>query len=449
MDVLVDESKKFVVTGKSNFGKSQSESVYEANAYVQITNEALGIDVKFGESSYVDFKQREFKYRYGIRYNFKNTRSDSGLSARATPEIVEITLKALNKDLVRSVTRLQLNRDSQVVDNDLSLYGCRPIASHLEVKNSNTLKYTAEYAGVKLEANAGLIVGQIADYRVEVYSGGAKKELARATVKLDDANFLKSDYYYSSDNVKKYLLDPTKEAIKNEIQEVKKLAPSVYKQVANEAEKLTDAVKGPDFGKAKAYYEREADKIKNEFLQDETIKNLGEFLRGAIGAAARALGEILAQLSDLAENVAKTIRANFAGVVDTFNKDVLPKLKEALDKLAKEAADVADKFADVFFAYLAEVSEFVDAHQDELKQIATSVNVVGEDLARFLLKSYEGVRAFFAEQLQVVLQEVKALPVFEEIEAQYEQIVKEYFGGSEQLKEVSARARGGVARAVS
>lgn len=439
LDVLADESKKFIITGKQNFGKKQNDYAYESNGYIQIVNSALGVDIKFGEVLYVDLKQIELKYRYGIRYNVKNTRYDTGISLRAQPDQIEATLKLLNRDLAKTTTKLQLSTDSQIIDNTLELYGFKPIISHLQVKNRSILKYTVDYANINLEINAGLVLGQIADFRAEVKSGGGgKKELARASVKLDDANFLKSDYYYSSENVQNYLLNPSKEAVKNQIKEVKELIPAVYKEASDELSKLTESVKAstPNGIKIKTYYQQEANKIKEEILQDKTIKNISEFFNNIIGAAAEAFTELLKNFSELVENIVKTIQANFSGIVDTFNNDILPKLKEVFTTLIKETANVADKFADVFFAYLSKISQFIDDHQEEIKQIATALNSIGEDFVRFLLKSYESLRELIVEQFKVLADQLK-LPVFDELQAQYELFVKENFGGTEQLKEVS------------
>lgn len=437
LDILADESKKFVVTGKSNAGKAQKELVYEGSGYIQIVNNALGIDIKYGESFYVDLKQAELKYRYGLRYNVKNSRYDTGISLNARPDFIEANVKLFNCNLLKSTTKLQLSADSQIVDNQLELYGVKPIVSQLQVKNRSILKYTIDYDNAKLEVNAGLVLGQIADFRADVYSGGAKKELARASVKLDDANFLKSDYFYSSDNVQNYLLNPSKEAVKNQIKEYKDLVPRIYKEGSAEIQKLAESVKGaaPNGVRIKAYYEQEGKKIKEEILQDKTIKNLSEFLQSIVGAAAQAATEVLGQFSELVENIVKTIQANFAGVVETFNKDILPKLKEVSETLIKEGANIIDKLADVVFAYLGKVSKFIDDHQEEIKQIATAFNSVSEDFVRFLLKSYESLRDLFVEQLRVFADQLKA-PVFEELKAQYEHFLKQNFGGSQQLREV-------------
>lgn len=384
-----------------------------------------------------------------MRYNVKGQRYDTGVSFRVGSDYVEASVKLLSQTLFKSTSKLQLSAQSQVIDTKVEVYKFKPIVSSLQLKNRNVLKYTVDYENIKLEINAGLVLGQIADFRADVQSGGAKKELARASVKLDEANFLKSDYFYSSENVQNYLLNPSKEAVKKQIKEVKELVPNVYQQAGDELKKLGGLVQGaaPNGLKIKAYYEQEANKIKEEVLQDKTIKNLSEFLKNIIGAAAEAFSDVLAQFSALVESIVKTLQANFSGVNETFNNDILPKLKEVFERLVKETANVADKFADVLFAYLGKISEFIDAHQAEFKQIATSITSISEDLLRFALKSYESLRELLEQQFKLLADQLKA-PIFDEIKLQYEQLVKQTLGDSQQVKERIERLKQDVIAAL-
>lgn len=453
MDILAEENKKFIITGKSNIGKVvKRELTYEGSNYIQITNNALGIDIKSGESFYIDLKQYELKYRYGIRYNVRNTRYDTGISFNVQPQLIEATIKLLNRDLIKSTSKLRLSTETQIIDNTLELYGIKPIVTNLQIKNHNILKYTLDYANaIKLEVNAGFVLGQIADFRADAQTNdGNKKELARASVKLDEANFLKSDYYYSSENVQNYLLNPSKEAIKDQIKQVQDLIPTIYKEATNEVQKLTDNVQtaAPSGLKIKTYYEQEANKFKDEILQDKSIKNFSDFIKNIIGAAAETFTEILTQFSNLTENIIKTIQANFSGIIETFNNDILPKLKKVSEKLVKEAANIADKFADVFFTYLAKISQFIDNHQDELKQIATAFNSISEDVVRFLLKSYESLRELLAEHFKLLANQLNE-PIFEEFKLQYEQFLKQIFGDTKQIKERIERLKQDIIAALN
>lgn len=113
-----------------------------------------------------------------------------------------------DKELVNVDSKLQLNKESQIADTTVSLLGVKPVVSHLEIKNFNTLKYVAtrkEDPSRKLLVSSALVWGEIADFRVEAEKEGAKIDLVHASVKLDETNFLKSDYGFNGENVKRLL----------------------------------------------------------------------------------------------------------------------------------------------------------------------------------------------------------------------------------------------------
>lgn len=284
VDIFPEESKKVVITGKSTIGKPEGSKVgYEGKSILEVKSKGLNVDIKVGESVVVDEKNYALRYKSGVRYNVKGTKYDTGVHFSANSEQVDGNVKLLNRDLVKFNSKLQLSKESQSMETTFELYGGIPAISTLEVKNFNTLKYTLaakDKPNDRLEVNSGLIVGQIADFRIDGYKSGNKNEFARVSVKLDDANFLKTDYAYSSDNIQKYFLIPLKEAINKQIKEVKEFAPTIYKEVGDESSKLVQTFgdSTADFKPLKEYYTSEAKKIREEILQDKTIKEINEFL---------------------------------------------------------------------------------------------------------------------------------------------------------------------------
>lgn len=52
------------------------------------------------------------------------------------------------------------------------------------------------------------------------------------------------------------------------------------------------------------------------------------------------------------------------------------------------------------------------------------------------MKAYETIQNFVSEQLKVLVQELKAVPILDEIKVQYEQLIKSFFGSQEQFLQV-------------
>lgn len=284
LDVFADQNNKFVVTGRSTLGQAEEGNAgYEAKEILEIKNKGLDIEIKVGETVYVDDKSYTLRYKSGVRYKVKGSRFDTGVLLSASPKQVDGSVKLLNRNLLSASLKLNLGKESQTAEGTLEIYGVKPLVNSLEIKNFNTVKYVIarkENPNDKLEINSGFIIGQVADFRAEVFKAGAKKELVHGTVKLDEAQFLKTDFGYNSENVKNYILKPSKETNLQAVKEVKELLPQLYKEAGDELSKLGEILSktSTDFKPLRDYYVKEGEEIKEEILQDKTIKEINDFL---------------------------------------------------------------------------------------------------------------------------------------------------------------------------
>lgn len=120
-------------------------------------------------------------------------------------------------------------------------------------------------------------------------------------------------------------------------------------------------------------------------------------------------------MSEFTEQVLEIIHKNFSVVLETIRKEVLPAFKNYTEKIVALGVKITEKLTDIVFLTLAKISEFLDAHQAEFKKLATSVTVVTQDLGRFLVKSYEESRNVIATQARKLYEEIKALPIFNDV----------------------------------
>lgn len=129
--------------------------------------------------------------------------------------------------------------------------------------------------------NAGFIWGQIADYRAEVQRNGKKEaDLVHATLKLDDANFLKSDYGANLDEIKKQLILPIKDRLAQTLNKQKEAFDEASKESVQLSQKVLAKLKGsaPNFKPARDYYSSEILKIKEELVSDKSVQKFFAFL---------------------------------------------------------------------------------------------------------------------------------------------------------------------------
>lgn len=129
----------------------------------------------------------------------------------------------------------------------------------------------------KILVNSGLIPDQIADFRVEFSEGGKKTDLVHASVKLDNVNFLKSDYAVSNDNLKKLLFEPIRRTSSEVGKKTNEAIEKYLEQVKNDIRVLGENAKHlPSFKPITDYYEREYRDISEEVKNDEVLKQVTE-----------------------------------------------------------------------------------------------------------------------------------------------------------------------------
>lgn len=204
-DVFGKKSHKVVVAG--HFKGTKLEKGYKV--YADLNAKSKGFDLEFDASETIVVSMEELSYDYKVKYHLDKTKSDSELKAKLSQKEAELLLKMFNKELLQVDSKLQLSKQNQVVDTTMSAYGMPPSVHHFELKDFNTMKYTAARKATpnnKLQISSGLVFGQIADFRAEVIKGNAKNDLIHASVKLDDANFMKPDFGINVENIQKMVL---------------------------------------------------------------------------------------------------------------------------------------------------------------------------------------------------------------------------------------------------
>ncbi|KAJ8950746.1 hypothetical protein NQ318_011239 [Aromia moschata] len=443
LDVFAQPGQKLVVTYKA---RASSTTTITAAESLNIQSSGLGVDIQITEEFNVDKQTYSAGYDGRIKYHVGNSNYDNAFTIKGGKTQFDFLLRALNVDLLKIASRLSLNKEEQTIDSEMSSYDRNPLISHLEVKNFNTFKFIVGFKNSprdKLQINSALIPGQIADVRADHVTGGGKVNLFQATLKLDDANFFKPDYSVNSKEVEK-VLDQAKTRFANYINGLQNIGKEWSEDVRNEVSQLGELSKRatPNLQPLKDYYTSELQKIKNEILADKSLKEINELLKKVFGAIAQSVGELFSKASELIESVVHSIQVAFAGVVESIDKELIPQLKEVAAKLSEVAADLAKTMVEIAAGYLATISQVIEKYQPEIQQLAATFGELGQDVARFVQKAYQQVRVILIEQWKKIYNEIKALPIFDELKAQYEEFVQHGLPNTEGivngLREVSA-----------
>lgn len=205
LDVFGKKSHKITLSGSVKGTKL--ENGIKLNSEAQLVSKGFDMDIKAAEE--VTMQTKNLGYDLKVHYKLDKLEHESHASAKLNMKEAELVLKMFNYDLINVNSKLQLSKDNQVADTTISVHGLKPLVTHFEVKDLNTMMFTLSKKDTpknKLQISSGLVFGQIADFRAEIMKGSTKNDLIHASVKLDDANFMKPDFGVSVENIQKMLL---------------------------------------------------------------------------------------------------------------------------------------------------------------------------------------------------------------------------------------------------
>ncbi|XP_060534250.1 apolipophorins [Cylas formicarius] len=429
LDVFAKADQKIVTTYTRQMEIDDARTKGTAKLHLNIKSQGLGINIDGSEILRGDKVGKVLTYESKLRYKVGKSDYDNVLSGKWAPNEISGQLKLWNVNLIKAVHKLRVKDQDHIVDSEVSSYRNDPLVSRLEVKNFNTLTYSLGFKKTptkKLQLNAGLIPSQIADVRSDYLDGNTKTNLFHATVKLDDADFLKSDFNVESKEIEKVLA-----RLKEIASTYAKEAESVVKQLGQSAAKELEQLKAltkkatPNLQPLKNFYVKELQEVKDEILNDKSIKELGEAVTKVLGTAISAASEIIEQISALVEKIAQTVQNAFVGVVDSIEKELLPQLEQIASRVAAAAKDILDLQLDIVLSVFTKLAQVIEQYKPELKELAATFGELGRDVGRFLQASLENLLETAKGLYRRIASEINASPVFDELKAQYQLFLKE------------------------
>lgn len=203
-DIFAKKPQKIVITGSGKVNKL--ENGFNVLADISVTSKGFDLELKASEE--INLQPNDIRYVYKSGLNFDKKKTECEMVAKINTKEAELMLKVFNKLLVHIDSKLKLSKQNQVIDTETSVIGYKPLVSHFEVKDLNTMIFTLAKKSTpnnKLQVSSGFILGQIADFRAEILKGNAKNDLVHTSLKLDDANFMKPDFGFNVENMQKML----------------------------------------------------------------------------------------------------------------------------------------------------------------------------------------------------------------------------------------------------
>lgn len=143
-----------------------------------------------------------------------------------------------------------------------------------------------------------------------------------------------------------------------------------------------------------------------------------KYFGAVITAIADTMKQISTQLNELQKEYAQII----SKIEEAWNT-IYPQLKESYNKIANAYIEIVDSIANVLMAYLKTLLAVINEHQKELKELAIMASELAQDVAKIIFKAVAQIRKDVEEFVALLKNQMKALPIFEIIKDQYQDIV--------------------------
>lgn len=141
-----------------------------------------------------------------------------------------------------------------------------------------------------------------------------------------------------------------------------------------------------------------------------------------MGAIITAVTETLKQITTRLNELQKEYNEILSKLKEAWNK-VYPQLKESYEKIVKAYITILDTLANIAIAYLKVLLTLINEHQKELKELAIVASEIAQDIAKIIFKAVGQIRKDVDEFAVLLINQVKALPIYELIKEQYKDLI--------------------------
>ncbi|XP_066149050.1 apolipophorins isoform X2 [Euwallacea fornicatus] len=438
LDVFAHDNQKLVLSVKKAVTlELDSKAKGLSSITYSLQSKGLGVDIQGSEVISGDKVKKEFSYENKFIVNVGQAKFENVISHKWSPQEISGLIKLSNTVILKGIHKILITENDQTIESEVSSYDNTPLVGRLEIKNYNTLTYTVwvkNEPNKKLLLNAGLIPGQVADIRADRQNGGSKINLFYATLKLDEANFLKSEHKVDSkaiQDVLKSLKDRSVTFLGGLNGVGKDWTEEVKTKVQGIGETAKKAI--PNLQPIKQYYSQELQKIKEEILSDKSIQALGEAIRQVVGSTITAITTLFEKLSQQIEEATVVLQKSFQEVIDAIEKKLIPQLKELGSKVLKGVNEAVQMVLSITLGVVAKASEILEKYQPELQELATTLGELFQDLGKLVYKVYDNSYENVKEVTTRIINEAKASPYLDRLKSEYNQFIKQNLPSSEAL----------------
>lgn len=136
----------------------------------------------------------------------------------------------------------------------------------------------------------------------------------------------------------------------------------------------------------------------------------------------KTIGELLRAVTDLYQNVTKTLNDLFKQVYDAYHSRILPSLKESYNQIAEALGNFYDELVSSAMELLNRVVESLKKFEDDFKKIAKSVSDWFNKLSKLLNEGMTKLHKELLELRKLVSDLIRSLPGLETLKERIDSV---------------------------
>lgn len=140
------------------------------------------------------------------------------------------------------------------------------------------------------------------------------------------------------------------------------------------------------------------------------------------GSIITAINNIIKQVTEQLNELSKQYNAIISKLTEAI-KAIYPQIKESYNKIFEACMNVLDATANLAITYLKAVLNIINNHQKEIKELAVIGTELVQDIAKIIFKAVDQITKDVNEFGTLLINQAKALPVYEIVKDKYNQIV--------------------------
>ncbi|XP_046492116.1 apolipophorins [Neodiprion pinetum] len=433
IDVFAKRNQKITVVAKVLQTPINDNTGYNVTGSLSVTSPGQRLKVDVDE--YVTISRKEIAFGSFLAYTDEHQKPKStGVEFYVNLQGVHLLIKSPDQELIKVDSKLDLSKNIQKIDTDIAIFNRAPVIITLEVRDMNSFKYLAyerNNPNNKFEAGGRVVVGQIAELHADSVKDGAKKELFRIRIQLDERHYLKPEFSFDKNNIG-HVIDSYRGRVVEVAKLTNEFVESLAEEIITEVKDLLEHLKKaqPNLKPLFDYYVAELTKLKDELnIETEGIKQIQAKLNEVFGGTIQLVLEIVKQVTHRFEELQKIFRETVDRLGVAF-KATLPEFQKIWRAISNLIIDLFEDAAKTLANILKTFADIFNANKDEFKQVAILFAELTNEITSIIIKTATQIKKDANDFYTVLIKEFKALPIYEFVKQKYGELsdVKIYEG---------------------